>query len=96
MASLLTEEELDRALRDVPRWKYDAEGKRIFRRVKCESFLEGIDLVRDVAELAEDNDHHPDIDIRWTTITFALSTHSAGGLTAKDFVLAREIDALVD
>ncbi len=96
MASLLSEEELDAALRGVPRWKYDLPGKRIFREIKCRAFMDGIDLVRDVAELAEDCNHHPDIDIRWTTLTFSLTTHSAGGLTENDFELAREIDALVD
>jgi 4a-hydroxytetrahydrobiopterin dehydratase len=52
--------------------------------------------VQQVAEVAEDLDHHPDIDIRWTTVTFTLSTHSAGGLTAKDLRLATDIDRLVD
>ncbi|MFT4637406.1 MAG: 4a-hydroxytetrahydrobiopterin dehydratase [Verrucomicrobiales bacterium] len=96
MSTLLTEDELDLALRNVPRWKYDLPGKRIVREVKCQAFMDGIDIVRDIAELAEEAQHHPDIDIRWTTITFALSTHSAGGLTKKDFALAREIDALVN
>ena len=44
--------------------------------------------------LAEAADHHPDIDIRWNTVTLRLSTHSAGGLTDKDLSLAAEIDAL--
>ena len=96
MATLLSEEELDRALRNVPRWKYDVPGKRIVREIKCQSFMDGIDIVRDVAELAEDAQHHPDIDIRWTTLTFALTTHSAQGLTQKDFDLAREIDVLIN
>ena len=96
MASLLSERELDQALSQVPKWKYDLAGKRIVRAIKREAFMDGIDLVRDVAELAEDQNHHPDIDIRWTEVTFSLSTHSAGGLTANDFALAKEIDALVD
>jgi 4a-hydroxytetrahydrobiopterin dehydratase len=48
-----------------------------------------------VGQLAEAADHHPDIDIRWRTLSFRLSTHSAGGLTEKDFALAREIDGLL-
>ena len=96
MASLLSDEELDLALRRVPKWKYDAAGKRIWRAIKCRAFMDGIDLVRDVAELAEDHQHHPDIDIRWTTITFSLSTHSEGGLTEKDIDLAVEVDGLVE
>lgn len=59
------------------------------------SFLDGIAAVRQVAEAAERADHHPDIDIRWRTVTFALSTHSEGGITAKDVELAREIDRLL-
>jgi 4a-hydroxytetrahydrobiopterin dehydratase len=56
--------------------------------------MDGIALVQRVAQVAEDLDHHPDIDIRWTTVTFRLSTHSAGGLTAKDLRLAGDIDKL--
>ena len=96
VASHLSDEELDQALRTVPKWKYDAAEKRLIRATKRQSFSDGIDLVRDVAELAEDLQHHPDIDIRWTTITFSLTTHSAGGLTLKDFELAKEIDGLLD
>ena len=55
-------------------------------------FLTGIRLVDDVALVAETMDHHPDIDILWRTLTFTLSTHSAGGVTAADFELARGID----
>ena len=79
-------------LRDLPAWSRD--GDQIHRTVTAPSFLAGIDVVTDVARAAEDADHHPDIDIRWRTLTFTLSTHSAGGLTGKDFDLAAEIDAI--
>ena len=95
MATLLSDHELDRALLTVPSWKYQLKAKTISRSVKRPSFMDGIDFVRDVAELAEDINHHPDIDIRWTTLHFTLTTHSAGGLTSLDFELAREIDALL-
>ena len=52
MASLLSNEELDQAFRAVPNWKYDAAAKRLVRATKRQSFLDGIDLVRDIAELA--------------------------------------------
>ena len=51
--------------------------------------------VRRVAEHAEEKDHHPDIDIRWRTVTFALVTHSEGGITDKDVAMARDIDKIV-
>ena len=95
MAELLTQEEIDRALeRELPRWTQD--GDEITRSVKAPTFMDGIRLVQQVAEVAEDLDHHPDIDIRWRTVTFRLSTHSAGGLTAKDLRLATDIDRLAD
>src|SRR3981081_3973069 len=65
------------------------------RSIKFPAFLDGIDAVRRVGERAEEKDHHPDIDIRWRTVTFALVTHSAGGITEKDVQMAREIDGIV-
>jgi 4a-hydroxytetrahydrobiopterin dehydratase len=93
MAELLSQEEIDRALStELPHWSQD--GDEITRSIKMPTFMDGIRLVQRVAEVAEDLDHHPDIDIRWTTVTFTLSTHSAGGLTAKDLRLAGDIDRL--
>jgi len=95
VADLLTQEEIDRALAtELPRWAQ--QGEAITRSVTAPTFMDGIRLVQQVAEVAEDLDHHPDIDIRWTTITFTLSTHSAGGLTMKDLRLAGDIDRLAD
>ncbi|WP_068149864.1 4a-hydroxytetrahydrobiopterin dehydratase [Rhodococcoides corynebacterioides] len=93
MAELLTDDDVRRALADLPDWSRD--GDAITRTVTCASFLDSIDLVRRVADAAEAADHHPDIDIRWTTVTFRLSTHSDGGITDKDVTLARTIDSLV-
>lgn len=94
MGQLLSQEEIDRALeRELPDWTH--HGDAITRSVKAATFLDGIRLVQQVAEVAEDLDHHPDIDIRWRTVTFTLSTHSAGGLTARDLRLAGDIDRLV-
>jgi 4a-hydroxytetrahydrobiopterin dehydratase len=94
MSGLLTQEEIDRALeRELPLWTQ--KGDSIRRSVKAASFMDGIRLVQQVAEVAEDLDHHPDIDIRWTTVTFTLSTHAVGGLTSRDLRLATDIDKLV-
>jgi 4a-hydroxytetrahydrobiopterin dehydratase len=91
--ALLSQEEVDRALAgDLSAWHQDADA--LVRSVEAPSFLEGIELVRRVADAAEAADHHPDIDIRWRTVTFRLSTHSEGGLTAKDIELAGTIDRL--
>jgi 4a-hydroxytetrahydrobiopterin dehydratase len=89
---LLSEDELDTALKDLPEWT--RAGDSITRTVKAPSFPAGIDLVGRVATAAEEADHHPDIDIRWRKVTFTLSTHSAGGLTRRDVELAHRIDQL--
>lgn len=65
------------------------------RLVQTGSFRTVIDIVDQVAAAAEELDHHPDIDIRWRTVRFAVTTHSAGGLTDLDITLARRIDGIV-
>jgi 4a-hydroxytetrahydrobiopterin dehydratase len=91
---LLPDEEVDRALAgDLSAWSRD--GDALTRTVKAPTFLDGVTLVQRVAEAAEAMNHHPDIDIRYTSLTFTLSTHSEGGLTTNDLDLARRIDELV-
>ena len=70
-------------------------GDAIQRSVKATDFLTGIQIVSSVAREAEEMDHHPDIDIRWRTVLFVLSTHSAGGITQLDVELAHRIDGIV-
>lgn len=89
----LSDHEVDVAAASLNGWHRLNGALRL--SVTFDSFLDGIDAVRRVAELAERADHHPDIDIRWRTVTFALVTHSEGGITDKDVQLAREIDELL-
>jgi 4a-hydroxytetrahydrobiopterin dehydratase len=91
VARLLEPAELDRQLADLPGWTGDTAG--ISRTLKAPDFLTGIRIVSDVAEAAEQMDHHPDIDIRWRTLVFGLATHSAGGVTQLDVELAARISA---
>jgi 4a-hydroxytetrahydrobiopterin dehydratase len=91
MAELLTDDQIDAALRDhLPEWK--VVDNALVRSVEKPTFMDGIRLVATVAQLAESMNHHPDIDIRYRTITFHVSTHDAGGITDDDLVLARHID----
>jgi 4a-hydroxytetrahydrobiopterin dehydratase len=92
MAHALEPEAIAGALVELPGWTGDVTGLR--RAFKAPEFLEGIRLVGDVADVAEDMDHHPDIDIRWRTVTFFLVTHSAGGVTSSDVDLAHRITEL--
>jgi len=94
VAEVLSAEALADALVGLREWSGDPNG--IAREVVAPSFLDGIRLVDAVALAAEEADHHPDIDIRWRTVTFRLATHSAGGVTGKDLALARRIDEIAD
>ena len=87
----LTDSQIQEELKSLSGW--ELKDDTILKLYKFDEFLEGIHLINRVAGLAEKHDHHPDIDIRYTKVTLHLSTHSAGGLTLKDFQLAREIDA---
>lgn len=85
--------ELKTALRRVPEWQ--RTGPVISRTFRFKDFVAALKFVNAVARLAEKNWHHPDIDIRWNKVALSLTTHSEGGLTRKDFQLARQFDALV-
>jgi 4a-hydroxytetrahydrobiopterin dehydratase len=90
----LSEPEIAKALERLEGWERDDQTIR--KLYTFNAFADGIRFVDRVAAAADAVDHHPDIDIRYTTVVMALSTHSAGGLTAKDFQLAEAIDRLVD
>ena len=93
MSELLDQAAIDSALAKLDGWSGGPDG--ITRTAELSSFPAAIAVVDRVAEAAEAADHHPDIDIRWRTLTFRLSTHSEGGITAKDLALAGQIDGLV-
>jgi 4a-hydroxytetrahydrobiopterin dehydratase len=88
----LSAPEIKTALATVPDWK--KQDLTIARTYQFKDFPAAIKFVNAVAKLAEQAWHHPDIDIRWNQVTLALTTHDAGGLTEKDFALARKFDAL--
>src|SRR3954468_14501259 len=94
MADLLKPEEAKARLKKVPEW--ELEKKHIERTFEFDDFTESIDFVNGVAEVAEDEEHHPDIDIRYNKVRLVLSTHSKGGLTELDFGLAERIDTLAE
>jgi len=90
--ALLTPNEIESNLKTLHGWAL--KGNQIEKTLTLPDFSRAMGLVTSVALLAERRDHHPDITIRWNTVTLVLSTHSAGGLTMHDFALAREIDGL--
>jgi 4a-hydroxytetrahydrobiopterin dehydratase len=82
-----------RALAELPGWQ--RQGDALVREFRFKNFREAMAFVNRVAELAEEQRHHPDITIRYNRVQLALSTHEAGGITERDVELARAIDALV-
>ena len=94
MAELLSDDQLDLILPKLPGWC--PQDAALVRTVELPSFSHAIMVVNRVAEIAENDNHHPDIDIRWRTLTFRCSTHSEGGITASDTSLAEEIDGVLD
>ena len=91
--AVLSNEEVDAALPSLDGWEHTDGALK--RSIKFPAFLAGVDAVRRVAEYAERQDHHPDIDIRWRTVTFVLVTHSEGGITQKDLDMAGQVDRIV-
>lgn len=94
MAALLAQSDVKAMMKKIPEWETDK--KSIERTFEFDDFTLAIDFVNAVAEIAEEEDHHPDIDIRWNKVKLALSTHSEGGLTDMDFQVAEKIDTLAE
>src|SRR5215475_2611309 len=94
MASVINADQLSSGLAALPGWSGDTG--EITRTITADTFPRGIALVTAVAEAAETMNHHPDIDIRYTDITFRLSTHTEGGVTEQDLELAARINELAD
>ena len=90
MPAKLSDVEIQRSLGALPGWA--RRGNALAKTFTCSRFADGIALVDRVARMADAMDHHPDIDIRYTKVTFTLSTHSAGGITQLDLDLAAKID----
>jgi 4a-hydroxytetrahydrobiopterin dehydratase len=86
----LTAKQARHYLKAVPGWSKRVQ--IIHRAFKFEGFLKAIDFVNRVARKAQKSNHHPDIDIRFNQVTLRLTTHDEGGLTKKDFFLARQCD----
>ncbi len=90
--TLLSDSEVRARLADVPAWR--RKGRAIVRTWTFEGFPQALSFINRVGALAEEMNHHPDISNSWATVTLSLTTHDAGGLTDRDFALAKRIDSL--
>ena len=95
MTELLTDDAIATRLHDLADWtRADADEPSITATYELADFAAALTFVNAVGAEAEERNHHPDIDIRWNTVTLVLSTHSEGGLTEADFDLATAISGL--
>ncbi|MFN3946270.1 MAG: 4a-hydroxytetrahydrobiopterin dehydratase [Allosphingosinicella sp.] len=94
MAEALDETEIAAALAHLPEWSRADEGRAIARTFRFADFAEAFAFMTRVAMAAEKADHHPDWSNSWNRVEVTLTTHSAGGLTARDFALAEKIDRI--
>jgi len=82
-------------LKNTPGWQIDKSGKIIFREYTTKNFMAAIDFIRKVAEIAESQDHHPDIHLTgYRKLRIDLSTHAIGGLSENDFIIAARVNEL--
>jgi len=88
----LPDNEVRKNLTSIPNWKLD--GKMIYREFVFKDFIEAMNFVNKVADLAESEGHHPDITIHWNKVRFDLWTHSMNGLSENDFIVASKIDKM--
>ncbi|MBC6420439.1 MAG: 4a-hydroxytetrahydrobiopterin dehydratase [Hormoscilla sp. SP5CHS1] len=92
MSELLSEASIKEKISSLTDW--DKIGKSLRRTKKLENFVEAIAFVNKLVEPAEVANHHPDISISYNKVTINLTTHDAGGLTQKDFDLAKVISQI--
>ena len=77
----------------VSGWMLDEKGEKISKEYKFKDFIGAINFVNNVAEIAESENHHPDIKINYNKVLLELNTHAIGGLSENDFIVAAKIDA---
>ena len=80
----------------TPGWRLEENGTRLVRRVEFEGFRKAMEFVNRVADIAEQEGHHPDIAIHWNKVDLVLWTHKIGGLHENDFILAAKVDRLLE
>lgn len=91
--ALLSEAEVTARLKHLVGWK--KEGRFITKSFEFKKFMDGIAFVNSIAKIAEKEEHHPDIAVRYTTVNLSLQTHSEGGVTEWDFGLAQRIEEFI-
>lgn len=92
----MTQPNAEEMLAAVPDWKLEQNATRLTRRFEFEDFRKAMEFVNRVADVAEEEQHHPDIAIHWNKVDLVLWTHKIGGLHENDFILAAKVDQLLE
>jgi len=92
----LSKEKARTMLGGTSEWSLGENGTRLTRRFEFEDFRKAMEFVNRVADVAEDEQHHPDIAIHWNKVDLVLWTHKIGGLHENDFILAAKVDRLLE
>ena len=91
----ITAEKIAELLPSVPGWTLTFG--MLHREMKLKNFKEAVDLFNKIADLAEENGHHPDLTIyRWNKLKIVFYTHAINGLSENDFIMAAKVNRLVD
>ena len=90
----LTIEEVSKLLPQVPDWNVDSDVKHLSKQYKFKNFAEAMAFANKIAEIAEKENHHPDLTVSWGKVGVELTTHAIGGLSENDFILAAKIEEL--
>src|SRR6056297_762662 len=89
-------DEAQNYLQATPQWELSEDSKRIFRKVNCKHFSKGVKLIESIAEIAEEQQHHPDLHLTgYRHLRIDLTTHAIGGLSENDFIMAARIDEVL-
>ncbi|MFN2386250.1 MAG: 4a-hydroxytetrahydrobiopterin dehydratase [Thermoanaerobaculia bacterium] len=92
----MTKAQAEGILASVPDWTLEQNATRLTRRFEFEDFRKAMEFVNRIADVAEQEQHHPDIAIHWNKVDLVLWTHKIGGLHENDFILAAKVDQLLE
>ena len=90
----LTIQEAQNLLKEIPAWTLSPDVKKISKTFKFKNFAEALAFTNKIGAIAEAEGHHPDIELTWGKVGVTLATHSIGGLSVNDFILAAKIDQI--
>ncbi len=92
----IEKEDATKYVEATPEWTLDESGKAIFRKVTCKHFVAAMKLLNAIADVAETEQHHPDLHLTgYRKVRIELTTHAIGGLSENDFIVAAKIDELL-